>query len=35
MTTRTWWETVEDQGGTLLDQLKTLLAEGNIPRVRV
>ncbi len=35
MTTRTCWETVEAQGGALLDQLKKLLAEGNIRRVRV
>ena len=35
MTARTWWETVEAQGGALLDQLKNLLSEGNIRRVRV
>ncbi len=35
MTARTCWETVEAQGGALLDQLKKLLSEGNIRRVRV
>ena len=35
MTTQTWWETVGEKGSAMLDQLKTLLAEGNIRRVRV
>ncbi|MDA1094032.1 MAG: DUF4342 domain-containing protein [Acidobacteria bacterium] len=35
MATRTWWETVEAQGGALIDQLKTLLDAGNCRRVRV
>ena len=35
MTARTCWETVEAKGGALVDQLKKLLSEGNIRRVRV
>ena len=33
--TQTWWETVEEKSGEVADQLKNLLAEGNIRRVRV
>ena len=33
--TQTWWETVEEKSSEVADQLKTLLAEGNIRRVRV
>ena len=33
--THTWWETVGEKGGVVVDQLKQLLAEGNIRRVRV
>ena len=33
--THTWWETVGEKGGVVADQLKRLLAEGNIRRVRV
>ena len=35
MTTHTWWETVGAKGSAVLDQLKKLLAEGNIRRVRI
>lgn len=35
MATRTWWETVGKQGTYVLDQLKKLLNEGNIRRVRI
>jgi uncharacterized integral membrane protein len=35
VTDRTWWETVEATGGAALDQLKRLIAEGNVRRVRV
>jgi hypothetical protein len=33
--TDTWWETVEEKGSVVRDQLKRLLDEGNIRRVRV
>lgn len=35
MSTQTWWETVGGTGGAVLDQLRRLLAEGNVRRVRV
>ena len=35
MATQTWWETVGGTGSAVLDQLRKLLAEGNIRRVRV
>ena len=35
MTERTWWETIETKGGELVDQVKQLIAEGNVRRVRV
>ncbi len=35
MATQTWWETLGGTGGAVLDQLRKLLAEGNIRRVRV
>ena len=35
MSTQTWWETVGGTGGAVLDQLKKLLAAGNVRRVRV
>ena len=34
-TERTWWETVEVKGGELVDQVKQLIAEGNVRRVRI
>ena len=34
MSTQTWWETVGGTGGAVLDQLKKLLAAGNVRRVR-
>ena len=35
MAERTWWETVENKGGELLDRLKHVIAEGNVRRVVV
>jgi hypothetical protein len=35
MTDRTFWEKVEAKGDQLFDQLKRLIAEGNIRRIRV
>jgi hypothetical protein len=35
MTERTWWETVEGKSGELLEQVKRLIAEGNVRRVVV
>ena len=35
MSERTWWETVELKSGELLEKLKTLVAEGNVRRVRI
>lgn len=35
MAERTWWETIEAKGGQALDQLKRIVDEGNIRRVRV
>ena len=35
MSDRTWWERIEAKGGAALDQLKHLINEGNVRRVRV
>ena len=35
MAERTWWETLEATGGEALEQLKRLVNEGNIRRVRI
>ncbi|MBI4476032.1 MAG: DUF4342 domain-containing protein [Acidobacteria bacterium] len=35
MTERTWWETVEAKSSEVIEQLKRLIAEGNVRRVRV
>lgn len=35
MTERTFWEKIETKGDALLEQLKRLIAEGNVRRVRV
>ena len=35
MSDRTWWEKIEAKGGAALDQLKHLINEGNVRRVRV
>jgi hypothetical protein len=35
MVERTWWETLEAKGGEALEQLKRLVNEGNVRRVRV
>jgi hypothetical protein len=31
----TWWEKIEAKGSEALEQLKRLLAEGNVRRVRI
>ena len=35
MTEKSWWQTIEAKGGAAVDQLKHLIAEGNIRKVRV
>jgi VanZ family protein len=35
MTDRTWWEKIETKGEAALEQLKRLIAEGNVRRVRI
>ena len=35
MTERTWWEKIETKGEEALDQVKRLIAEGNVRRVRI
>ncbi len=35
MSDKTWWEKIETKGGEALDQLKRIINEGNIRRVRV
>jgi Domain of unknown function (DUF4342) len=35
MSEKTFWETIKVQGGELLDQVKKLLHEGNVRRVRI
>ena len=35
MTERTWWEKIETKGEEALEQLKRLIAEGNVRRVRI
>ena len=35
MANQTWWEKIETKGGEALDQLKRIINEGNIRRVRV
>ena len=35
MTERTWWEKIETKGEAALEQLKRLIAEGNVRRVRI
>jgi hypothetical protein len=35
MSEQTFWQTIEAKGGALLEQLKDLIAEGNVRRVRV
>ncbi|HKV99872.1 MAG TPA: DUF4342 domain-containing protein [Vicinamibacterales bacterium] len=34
-TERTWWEKIETKGEAALEQLKRLIAEGNVRRVRI
>ena len=34
-TQRTWWEKIETKGEEALEQLKRLIAEGNVRRVRI
>jgi hypothetical protein len=35
MTDKTCWESVKAEGGAVLDQLKAIVREGNVRRVRV
>jgi hypothetical protein len=35
MTNRSYWETVESKGEALFEQVKAIIAEGNVRRVRV
>jgi VanZ family protein len=35
MAERTWWEKIETKGEEALEQLKRLIAEGNVRRVRI
>lgn len=35
MTERTWWEKIETKGEAALEQVKRLIAEGNVRRVRI
>jgi VanZ family protein len=35
MTERTWWEKIETKGEEALEQLKRLITEGNVRRVRI
>jgi VanZ family protein len=35
MTERTWWEKIETKGEAALEQLKRLIAEGNVRKVRI
>jgi Domain of unknown function (DUF4342) len=35
MSQQTWWEKIETTGGEVLEQLKKLIAEGNVRRVRI
>lgn len=35
MSERTWWEKIEAKGEEALDQVKRLIAEGNVRRVRI
>jgi len=35
MTERTWWEKIESKGEEALEQVKRLIAEGNVRRVRI
>ena len=35
MTDKTWWESVKLEGEALVDELKELIHEGNIRRIRI
>lgn len=35
MSDHTWWETVELKSGQLLDTVRSIVAEGNVRRVRI
>ncbi len=35
MTTRTWWESIETTGSRVVENVKELVAEGNIRRIRI
>ena len=35
MSDKAWWETVKAEGGHLVDQVKKMIAEGNVRRIRI
>jgi hypothetical protein len=35
MEQKSWWETIKVQGGELLDQVRKLVHEGNVRRIRI
>ncbi len=35
MSERTWWETIKAEGSAALDQVKRIIEEGNVRRVRI
>ncbi len=35
MSERTWWETIKSEGSAALDQVKKIIEEGNVRRVRI
>ncbi len=35
MSEKAWWETIKAEGGHVLDQVKRMIAEGNVRRIRI
>ena len=35
MSEKAWWETVKAEGGHVLDQIKRMIEEGNVRRIRI
>ncbi len=35
MSEKAWWETIKAEGGHLLDQVKKMIEEGNVRRIRI
>ena len=35
MSEKAWWETIKAEGGHLLDQVKRMIEEGNVRRIRI